>query len=651
MLVRMGTRVVRQKAPLEVDRDSLLELARGGNLYQSRFACLRELVQNAADATLLRVFAEHGARAFPTYEGSLHDLRARLRDVPIDVSITRMPNAGAMRRYRVVVEDLGTGIARADLPHLQTIASSRRNPRRAKAIAAMPEWMRPSGTFGIGLQSAFLVTDAMTIDTRSLDGVAIAIALDARDGGSIAVRDGRRARAGARVELVAHVPEDAVRDRARRPHEGPEEDPLEGSLDPVAESARTLVTRTARGSLVPVRVNGELVSSDFANTTAWFDPKRLVEIAIPTEDGPDVAVHDAPRSAFDFEAHAAVRTRAHYRGAPVESYQADLLVGLRLTYNLHAGSAREHLLVGRDAWSDAGAEDARDRVWRALQSRGPRLLEQVAQNGRSVRAWLSAHLLRACRIDVDAGWRDIALAGDRRSTITLGRAYELGGWIAERPTRSDAARPWEGSIARLPDGTSGAEAPYHLYPLLDDLFPAVTYDPARCTTHRLGGADHVSWAHFENQVLEESFTWAKRPVLMVPAELEVLSLPSAADDEIYAAGRARRERRQQMLSPWTFTKDVVDVPHVLAWIAWTARRGAVPRNRAVVAEALVALLRRMDPPLRRSRWRKIAYDLDSVIAEIERVYAKRPTSPRRSSSPKKKRRSSSSTTAKKRARR
>ena len=52
-------------APLEVDRESLLELARGANLYASPFAFVRELLQNAVDAAgasgEVRVRTEHDA--------------------------------------------------------------------------------------------------------------------------------------------------------------------------------------------------------------------------------------------------------------------------------------------------------------------------------------------------------------------------------------------------------------------------------------------------------------------------------------------------------------------------------------------------------------------------------------------------------------
>jgi len=65
--------------------------------------------------------------------------------------------------------DQGTGIAFTDLRYLLTVGSSKRNPVRSQAIQRMPEWMRPSGIFGIGLQSAFLITQELVLTTRHYD--------------------------------------------------------------------------------------------------------------------------------------------------------------------------------------------------------------------------------------------------------------------------------------------------------------------------------------------------------------------------------------------------------------------------------------------------------------------------------------------------
>ncbi|MFU0488455.1 hypothetical protein ACMZ41_18645, partial [Acinetobacter baumannii] len=40
---------------------------------------------------------------------------------------------------------------------MQKVAGSSRNIERQKIINRMPIWMRPSGQFGIGLHSAFLL--------------------------------------------------------------------------------------------------------------------------------------------------------------------------------------------------------------------------------------------------------------------------------------------------------------------------------------------------------------------------------------------------------------------------------------------------------------------------------------------------------------
>ena len=618
---------VRAKAPLEVDRDSLLELARGGNLYADRFACVRELLQNAADATLLRVFEEDGAAGFRTHEGSLRELRARLTPLPIAVSVERLTDAGSLRRYRIVVEDQGGGIARADVPHLQRIASSRKNPRRARLIAAMPEWMRPSGTFGIGLQSAFLVASEIVLETCTLRGEASRIVLRASDGGTIEVRGSDRRVQGTRVELVAHIPRSELRRRNEHRHEEMGGDPLGGALDPLIESAYSVARRCGTGSLVPVVLDGSRIASHFDHDHAWFDPKELVEIVLPTHDGDGVLHHARPSRAFSPATHMELRNRAHHRGLPVEDWDQGLLAGVRVTYDLHVGSARENLLVGRDVWSARGREVARTRVRNALHRRAPTLLRATDERSPSLRAWLGAHVLRTRGRDAGGAWRAIVLAGRDDARVTLGDAFERGAVSMRSEPRTEGERAGSRITLAVPGGPSAEDVPYHLLPLLDALFPVLERTEPRTVTYRRTGEDRISWAHFENVVVEQEQAFDVRPLLGVPPELALLCVPARAKDELGGEWEWR-ERRATMLSPWTFEKDVVRVPHVVKWVAWTARAGGPPRTRASVARALMELLERLDAPLRESRWREVAYDLDAVRAEIEEAYGlpkQRPT--------------------------
>lgn len=47
--------------------------------------------------------------------------------------------------------DQGIGMSMVDLGYMQTMAGSSKNIHKKKIINEMPQWMRPSGEFGIGL--------------------------------------------------------------------------------------------------------------------------------------------------------------------------------------------------------------------------------------------------------------------------------------------------------------------------------------------------------------------------------------------------------------------------------------------------------------------------------------------------------------------
>jgi hypothetical protein len=71
-------------------------------------------------------------------------------------------------RWEIVISDQGTGISRDDLSHMLRIGGSVRNQKRQSVIRTMPEWMKPSGAFGIGFQSAFMVSPEVSLDTKSI---------------------------------------------------------------------------------------------------------------------------------------------------------------------------------------------------------------------------------------------------------------------------------------------------------------------------------------------------------------------------------------------------------------------------------------------------------------------------------------------------
>jgi len=57
---------------------------------------------------------------------------------------------------KVRVKDFGTGIDKESIKCIAKVGDSRKRERYI--IQNMPEWLRPTAEFGIGLQSAFILT-------------------------------------------------------------------------------------------------------------------------------------------------------------------------------------------------------------------------------------------------------------------------------------------------------------------------------------------------------------------------------------------------------------------------------------------------------------------------------------------------------------
>ena len=71
------------------------------------------------------------------------------------------------RNWLIELKDNGTGISSDDLRFLMNTGSSSKNKSRVGIMDEMPAWMKPSGTFGIGFQSIFMLTDIVNIETKS----------------------------------------------------------------------------------------------------------------------------------------------------------------------------------------------------------------------------------------------------------------------------------------------------------------------------------------------------------------------------------------------------------------------------------------------------------------------------------------------------
>jgi hypothetical protein len=153
-----------ERPKFSIDHATVLQMLRGDNIYKSKYQALREILQNSVDSTLQRVWLEN-KETIDGFEGidykSFYELS---KSYPIQISIDIDEEKNI---FTLHIKDNGIGISMEDLKYLSTASSSEQNKRKQRVIRKMPKWISPSGNFGIGFQSIFMLTDKIEIKTKS----------------------------------------------------------------------------------------------------------------------------------------------------------------------------------------------------------------------------------------------------------------------------------------------------------------------------------------------------------------------------------------------------------------------------------------------------------------------------------------------------
>ena len=136
---------------------------------------LREVLQNAMDASKLQLWSDLCSDAYLAWMGPMDETRRQAlqpydikgeiyRNYPIRIELSAIDTD----RVKIQITDRGTGISVEPFKRMCNVGESNAGSDQLRAILRrMPSWLRPTARFGIGLQSIFLVADQFTIDTST----------------------------------------------------------------------------------------------------------------------------------------------------------------------------------------------------------------------------------------------------------------------------------------------------------------------------------------------------------------------------------------------------------------------------------------------------------------------------------------------------
>lgn len=197
----------------EVNKQELVNLLIGSNIYDTKLDFIREYLQNAMDASKMQLWQDIQAGDYDEFlvhkndKGKIdpHDLPEEVYSkYKVKLKVEMQPDK--FDEVIITIEDSGIGIEKECLDVISNLGSGwKKRKRYGKYIPQMPGWMKPTGGFGIGIQSAFMMTDTVRIETKTREeSMGRCIRLENPDlGGLITTEDSNLRHNGTIIKVKA----------------------------------------------------------------------------------------------------------------------------------------------------------------------------------------------------------------------------------------------------------------------------------------------------------------------------------------------------------------------------------------------------------------------------------------------------------------
>lgn len=161
-----------------MSQEKMFAILQGGGIYKEPgFAFIREIVQNAFDASKIQMWSDIENGLYDSYFNNIPKEDIKFPDdipyiiykqYPVTLVIKWQDEEKNILHFEC--EDLGTGISESTLLRMtNNVGESRQNDKGySNVYNNMPNFLRPTAAFGIGLQSIFFVAHRFEVETYFL---------------------------------------------------------------------------------------------------------------------------------------------------------------------------------------------------------------------------------------------------------------------------------------------------------------------------------------------------------------------------------------------------------------------------------------------------------------------------------------------------